>query len=544
MNEVGTQVGTVHNLRQGEGLATVLQGDRAMDTAERLFAYDMAERQRKDQELARKRDAAMLKLRSINPEFFYKHNAEKQKEQDKLMAIGAELIDGGKDPFNGTDPRSVEFQKQYQRLMSMSQTSQQVKGYFDELQKKVLGSNPDDFDAESIYSATSVFDKPLADIMEKGFKPPVLQKKRAGLAVSEMITKNVAQWQQSRGGEPPTDTELEQFVNGIATDGGNLEKFVEGYGTKLAQLSKFDPDEAKRVSDSARASGREVWQQMAFEDAKRAQKRRERFDIAKDISEAARAATQALDEVSTSNSTGFWSGPRKGSPEEVAKWQADLRFNSDERYMTDLDREGVLPRGKEESDVEYGVRVKKYLYDRILPGVKTETKSGRTSQGEDEQKAQKSRLDFLADIRSGDTVRMQDAANILVGTKYSANMSIEDANVVAQGPGAYWLELEVTSPLSTDKIKEEFVQDGVSSEQVRIENRQGKKIVNIGLAPGAVENQTLVRLLDNYMKQTGATYDTKLTQRSAKTAFDAGKMPMSTIPAPARKTTVDESFFK
>lgn len=139
---VGSNMGVASKQRQGTGLATVLQGDRAMDTAERLFAYDMAAQQRKEQERAQKRDAAMLKLRSINPEFFYKHNAEKAREQDKLMAIGAELIDGGKDPFNGTDPRSVEFQKQYQRLMSMSQTSQQVKGYFDELQKKVQGSNP------------------------------------------------------------------------------------------------------------------------------------------------------------------------------------------------------------------------------------------------------------------------------------------------------------------------------------------------------------------------------------------------------------------
>ena len=366
-------------------------------------------------------------------------------------------------------------------------------------------------------------------------------KKRPYLDIMDFVGKRMSAWQQAAG-ETPDDNEVRQFVKGIMDDPANRPQLLEGYGSRLAQM---DPDEKDALTQRARAAGSEPSEQLMFEDAKRYQKRRAPFDLQGEIKTAAQLAEGGVSYAEWSNPQGFGKAPKKGSKEAAIKSAVDATFNSDPRWMEVYNREGELPRNSEETDAEYAKRVKVYMAKQIDPLVGTQTKSGKTDRGADEQKQAAGREAFLADIRSGDQVRMQGAANILVGTNFSGNMKVEDATVQYQGPGAYWLELDVTTPLSTDRIKEQVADEyGLTSEQVTVENRQGKKIVTIGLAPGAVENQTLVRLIDNYSKQTGATYDTKFTERSAKTAMDAISAPVGRPANTPQKTTVGADFFK
>lgn len=539
---IGTNVGSVHEQQQGTGLATILQGNEAVDTYAQIWRVNQANTARKEQDRLQKRQAALGAIKGFAPEFFYKHQQEMSGAINDHVNKGAELIAAGiDDPFNSTDPRAVEWQKERNRIAAMSNASMQIKERWDGLQKQVAGANPDDYDADSLSGAVGFFNQPLSDIVAGGKTPPVLMKKRPYLDGMDFIGKRMSTWQQAAG-EIPDDTEVRQFVKGIMDDPANRPQLMESYGSRLAQM---DAEDRQALTQRARAAGAEPSEQLMFEDAKRYQKRRQPFDLKGEINSAAQMAERGVSYSEVSTPQGFWKAPKKGSKEAAIKSAVDAAFNSDPRWMEVYNREGQLPRGAEETDAEYGNRVKAHMAKQLDPLVGVQTKSGKTDRGADEQKQAAGRDAFIADIRSGDQVRMQGAANILVGTNFSGNMRVEDATVQYQGPGAYWLELDVTTPLSTDRIKEQVADEyGLTSEQVIVENRQGKKIVTIGLAPGAVENQTLVRLIDNYSKQTGATYDTKFTERSAKTAMDAISTPVGRSSNTPQRTTVGADFFK
>lgn len=535
MDGVGTEQGMVHRQRQGTGLATVLQGDEALNAYRQVYQTEYATLERRNAERQAKAAAALAKLNAVNPEYFYKHKDEIQPAIDKLHNDGVNLLSSGvQDIFN--DPRARDWQKQYSEVMAMSRASQQVKEQFDGLRKVLVETNPDEYRPQDITAAMDYFDTPLSDIVKNGKTAPLLQKKRPFTDMNEFIGKQMTAWQNATSIEP-TDKDINDFVNAMAKQPANTEKFVSGYGSKFAQL---EPDEQKRVKDMASSAGREVWQQLAFEDAKRWQKTRTPLDIQKEFAQAAKLAEGGIDYIEWATPSGFGKSPKKGSVDQSLSSSVNALFNSDPRWMTVFDKPGELPRLDGEDDGEYAVRVKKYLTEQIRPLVGIDTKSGQTEKGKEQKDLTKSRDMFLADIRSGDVSRMQDAANTLVGTTYVGNMKVEDATVFKQSDNAYWLELQVTTPLSVKDIKQQVVDEtGTAVEDVQVEERQGKKIVNIGLSPGAIENQTLIRLHDNTFKQTGKPYDTKYTARTPNTAMGA----LNPKPVPQSKAgTLDDMF--
>lgn len=535
---VGTEIGTVHNQRQGTGRATVLQGDRALDTYERLWAVDQAAQARKDQERAAKRGAAMTALKSFKPEWFYKHDGEMSAALNDHFNKGAELLARIDDPFTSSDPAAVEWQKEHARIQAMSNASMQVKEQFGMLQKQMATADPNDFDARSLDNAVKYFDTPLSKIVESGSTAPVLMKKKPALDTMDFIAKRMGTW-QSTSGAIPTDNEVREFTRGLMSDPANRDQIVTGYGSRMAQM---DADEKKALEDRARMAGAEPAEQLMFEDAKRFQKRREAFDLQKELKTAAGMAEGGVDYTEWNTPEGFGKAPKKGSKEAAIKAAVDATFNSDPRWMEVYDREGELPRGAEETDGEYAKRVKVHMAKQIDPLVGISTKSGQTDKAGKDAELKQSQEQFIADIRSGDAVRMQGAANALVGEKFAANLTVENAVIQNQGGGNMWLELDVVTPMSTKDVKQEVVDanTGLSSENVAVEERQGKKIIKIGLAPGAISNQTLLGVLGN------KKYDTKFTEKTPAVYDATATTPKvnTTQGGPAAKPLYDASYFK
>lgn len=375
---IGTTRGQVHRLPEGQGLSEILEGDRALETYARIWQVDQAKQARQEQERAAKRNAAMTTLKGLKPDWFYKHDGEMAEVQQDVFDRGAALLAKYDDPFTATAPEAVQWQKDIARLQAMSNASMQVKDQWTAYQKQALGANPDDYDARSLANAMAYFDTPLSEIVKSGATPPTLMKKKPFLQMNEFIGKNMATWQNTRGEQPPTDAEIYDFVTGLASEPANMEQFVTGYGSKLAQL---DADERKRITDAAANQGREPWQQMAFEDAKRWQKKGKPFDMQGELKTAAQMAEGGVDYAEWQTPEGFGKAPKKGSKEAAIKAAVDATFNSDDRWMTVYDREGAVPRGKEETDGEYAKRVKAYMATQIDPLVGIATKSGRTEKG-------------------------------------------------------------------------------------------------------------------------------------------------------------------
>lgn len=533
---VGSSQGQVHRLPEGQGLSEILRGNDAVDTYSRMWAVDQAAQARRDQERQAKRQASMAALKSFDPQFLYLHNNEMSKSLNDHFNKGAELLARVDDPFTSSDPQAIEWQKEHARIQAMSTYSLQLKDRWTALQKQIADSNPDDYDARSLDNAVKFFNKPLTEIVANGETPPTLQKKRPMLDSMKFIGERMSGW-QSATGAAPTDNEIREFNKGLLNDPANKQQLVEAYGSRLAQMT---PEETKALQDRADMAGLPVTEMLMFEDSKRFLKRREPLNYQKELNAAADLAKQGISYNEGANPDASWSNPVKGSKMAAIKAAATAMFNSRDDYMTMFDKNGEVPRGAEMSDQEYAEEVKKYLASQLDPlvGVKTEYK--KTDKAGKDAELKQSQEQFIADIRSGDTVRMQGAANALVGEKFAANLTVENAVIQNQGAGNMWLELDVVTPMSTKDIKEQVVDanTGLSAENVNVEERQGKKIIKIGLAPGAISNQTLLGVLGN------KKYDTKFTERGAKTAIDAVRAPVNTNPVSKNSPTVGSDFFK
>ena len=178
-------------------------------------------------------------------------------------------------------------------------------------------------------------------------------KKKPALDTMDFMAKRMGTW-QSTSGAIPTDNEVREFTRGLMSDPANRDQIVSGYGSRMAHM---DADEKKQLEGRARMAGAEPAEQLMFEDAKRFQKRREAFDLQKELKAAAGMAEGGVDYTEWNTPEGFGKAPKKGSKEAAIKASVDATVNSDPRWMEVYDRECELPRGQEERDSEYAKRV-------------------------------------------------------------------------------------------------------------------------------------------------------------------------------------------
>lgn len=529
MDGVGTSQGAVNRQQQGTGLATVLQGSDALRYAISHNDQEKARRQALADAAKAKRDAALRKIQALAPEYWYKHTGEISSALDNHVEKGVELLGQQVDPFSSSDQRAVDFQKEHARIAAMAESSKQLKEQYTKLRQEIDGSNPDDYDPRSISNIDAFYSRPLGEIVDERATPPTLIKKRAFMDAFNFVGKNMQEWSKTWGeGSVPGEVEIMDFVTALGKDPANLENVSRSYSAKFTQM---DDAEKKRILSTAQNGQIEFWQQMAYEDALRWRKTQEKFNPLDALKESAKTVEGGLDYSSWENPNAFGTAVNSKDFEKSLGTVANAMINSDPRWMSYYEETGQVPRYDDETDGQYSVRVKKKLIEDIRPLVGINRKSGRTAKGEGEHIEAAGRNAFIQDMRSGDSVAAQSAANWLTGTKFSGNMSIDGA-FITESPQGFVLELDIATPMGVQLVKEQLQGEfGAGAEVSDVVEKQGKKTVKVYLGQDQIANQSLARLYDNTTKATGKNYDPKITERTPKTAREA----MKTVYAPLKE---------
>lgn len=527
MTTVGTQTGSVHRQREGTGLAHILTGDKAVDTYGRLWEVGQAERQKRDAAAAAKKDAAIKGLKEFAPEFAYQHRQEIQPQLEGHIQKGAEMMAGGGDPFTGVSPEAIAWQKEHQRISALAQHSMQVQKENTALMQDLEKTDPSEYTAESLQAALQWRDTPLSKLFESGAARPPLQKKRAWTDASEFIGKNMRLWEEGHEGAEPRA--VEDFVTNLLQQPANADK-IAAYAQKFAELPE---KEKERITNAAKDGGREVMFQMGLEDALRYQKGKEPFDYQKEMDKSATDATSRISYSEWQKGDTSGRAPKKGEIDKQAQNAAEETFNSRPDWATYFDRNGELPRGKEETDASYFPRVKGLLAKKVKDRMKADSEYKVTPTGAGDAKKKESSDLFVQDISGSDLTAANSAANLLTGTTYAGNMKVENAwvNRVMNPEFGTMMSMIVATPMSLAEVKKTIVDDGIASEDVQVVERQGKKQIEISFRPGAGGRQSAARLYDNFMKETGMIYEPKHTEREVRTA--AGKVISTQATPPA-----------
>lgn len=526
---VGSRQGQVHSERQGTGLGTVLQGDAAVDAYGRIALQDGQRRAAADAAAKAKREGALAKLTAFAPDYFYLHKEQMQPLLQGHIEKGATMVASGLDPFTGGSPEAIEWQKEHQRIAALAENSKQIKAEYIAFRQDLEGKDPSEFTAESMKASEDWFTADLLGTLERGQKRPPLLKKKAWEDAFTFVGKNMRTWQTDNA--DPSDAEILDFTTALITDPAN-QKVVESYAQKL---STTPPEERTRLEKAAKAADREVVQQMAFEDAKRWQKAQAPFDYMKEFSEGVKLADGSVDYAESDVMGVGYRGPKKGSVEKSAALAAEAMLNNRPEWMTIFDENGELPRGEEEETGSYYARVKAHLAGKLKEGMGVNTKYSKDKDKGKGDMYITTRDQFIADMRSGDSITADSASKILLGTGFANNLKVERAVVNTAPDRRQFLRLELATPMSLKDVKSMVVNadTGIEEESVTLEQRSGKSIAIINLGKGDIANQTLGRLYDNYHKETGAYYDPALTERGIKTA--AGIVP--SMPKQATPTT-------
>lgn len=509
---VGSNTGKVHTERQGTGLATVLNGDKAVDAYGRYVMYDAAKRQKADQDAQAKKAAALAKLTSFAPEYFYKHKETIQPQLQSHIEKGADFLSRNVDPFTSGDSSAIEWQKEHQRLQAIADMSKQVQDEYKAFRQDIDGKDPNDYTADSLQANLDFFETPIEEILSSGKKRPPLAKKTEWQDAFSFVGKSMQDWTKSKAA--PTPDEVEGFVTSLMSDPAN-QKYMQSYAIKLGQLPE---EEQMKIKQAAKAAGISDVQQMAIDDANRWMKGKEPLDLMKVMSAAATYAESGVD-YSDYQSSGVRSKqPKKGSVDQAAKNAASDLFNTHPDFMTIFDRSGDLPRANEESDASYAARVKAYLTKGIKERMKIDTLYAKDDKRSGDDKLIETRNQFVKDMRSGDPALITSAMQLMTGTPLLSNsdLKIDNFYVFDHESGGWAVRIEFNGKGSSKEISNAF-----GAPESQVSQSGDTRFLTIPLSDQSVSNQLLSRLYDNYVKQTGSYYDTKLSERSVMTADGA-----------------------
>jgi len=182
MYQVGTQVGDVHQQRQGTGKATVLQDTEQADD---YFLKYMGARAAADEAKAAKKEAeraaALGKIMSFQPDYFAGHHQEIAEQTRIMQEAGLAAMNAGvADPAVGSDAASQAYQRELTKLNQMSTISKQFKDAYTKFKQDVDGKAMDYFDTDSLAAGDQYFRTKIADVMADPSKiqsPPLKQAK-------------------------------------------------------------------------------------------------------------------------------------------------------------------------------------------------------------------------------------------------------------------------------------------------------------------------------------------------------------------------------
>lgn len=513
---LGTNAGRVHDQHQGTGLATVLQGDRALDT------YDYLAAQERTKNAAKKKDLedAQNAIIKFNPDRWFKHEQVIQQAVDSWHQEGAEITAGKTNPWTATDQKSVDWRKKYVEISGLAQGSKQAQGYFEDIKDKMNGAEPDKYTLTSVKNALDYADTDIREIVGKGMLPPPLEQTRPMVQLQDHFSKVMGAINPTLNGNPLSEEDRIKIVKQTLND----PKMSQSLGESFAALYKqMDPQQMAGVEKRAKDAGLSLMEQTGLDYVDRYADQRKPFNY----DTWKKGALERVD-VAYKEWRGSDNFSKKVDQAEFVKNTNTIAadsFYGDERALSDYEK--VLPRKAGETDGAYQQRATKHLGQKLRDETATQQMAGVTDKGDGDAKVKLSQDNWLRDIQSPNPEQYREAAGYVFQTgDVLGNMTVAKSEVIRGAADANhvnvdnYLHLTLQGDLSLKDVKSQLP-DEVGTTITEVQQRGTETEVDIPITP-QTENY-LLTIHNKRIKQTGIPYQGAFRQTPPKTLRDIFK---------------------
>jgi len=421
---VGSNQGQVHSERQGTGLATVLQGDRAYIEGQK---YQL-DKKAKQTELKTRRDLAFKQLNDFHPEYWDKDNAAIQSELDALVDEGGKLIAMSKsgDPFTDVTPEALAFQKKFNLVRGLAQKSKQAMAEDIAIRAELRGKDIEDYDAHALAAYGDWLKTPIS---QRG-QAPIIGKATPLLNLTkEAGAVRTAFAEQFGENEVPNDALIKNTRDQFTDP-----KWAAGIVPALTQsYLSLTPAEQVAVQEAADANHLSLPEQLWTDISKRSLKMGKPFELNAFVDKLANGFQ--VDEIAYGNAEGTGTTFDKKKYEAEKQRRALLGTLDDPRAVDALLKAGIIE--KEIGDDELALRKKAagFLAKEIDSRVKTLTgfvpyKKSESEIGKAEDIAKSN--EWYSNLMSGDMGLKERAATELRMRKMPDGSTIESSSVFTQ----------------------------------------------------------------------------------------------------------------
>lgn len=514
----GTDVLLTHNLRQGEGLATTLGPQTSDDYAIR---YAEARRAAKEQQIAAraaKRNAALQKMMTQVPDFFYRHKQEIDQAWKKVFDLGVEAMNSGVvDPYEGTDEKSIAFQRAANDLKIRATVSTQIKDQYKAMQQDVQAKGADFFNPQDLIDGEGYFSRSLQDHLDNPTGVPLVRQRKPmqssiqiasglaaelnkGIKVGDTVDPNVAR--------ETIRTAFRDPVNGrdIAT-------------TFTGALENLTDDERAKLENEARQNGLSVPEMYAYQTMNAFLKRPGAYSINNALAEGDKLFKPSTTAYRGKETYGKSVDKRTSMASAMSVARGILL--DDPRALGEFAAAYKLKQDPSETEEEFFGEVQRSLATDLYNRSAKDRESGVIAEGQSAKELEVSTDKWLQDLKSGKRQLAQEAAGVLQGGTYYGNMYISKAQTlpaseiqwtgeappfdlsVGDMENANILRLDLRTPVGTSITRDQFSDDPSA---VEIVEKQGSAEVYINLSKLEPNDQMLRTLYQSAHKKTGTVY--------------------------------------
>lgn len=518
---VGTDVGIANKQRQGTGLATVLQGGTADDYFLRYAEKMAAKREEKLAQRDAQRAGALQKLSSLNPDFFYAHQQEKAEALKKVQELGMAAISGDENtpgvanPWEGTDARSIEFQRAATELQNMASVSQQVQEFHKEFQRDVQAKGANYFDPRSLTGMHDyLFGRGLKDHMANPSSVPLVTQRQplanltdfaSGLAGKINGSLNGNAYDPKMGREAVRAAFLNPDPNNNLAESATL------------ALGAYSPTERAAIEKQAREYGISAPEMLATTIVEQFATKQKPFNVDEALGDAAKAFDVTYTKYEGTDT--FSKRPDERATMQGANSAARAMLRSDPRALAEFSAMYGLKHDANETEAEFFAEVQRTVAKDLWTRKKKDRESGVFRDKADDQKLEQSTDLWLRDMKSGNYNVAQNAAGVLQNLGYLGNLKVSQAKVqnaglmtdkgdLQNGAAGNLLVLELETPTTVKMTKEEVGgQIGAKEDSFEIEQGAGKTTVTVSLDKLDPNDQLLRSMYQRAAKQNGVLYE-------------------------------------
>lgn len=524
MAVVGTEIGQVHNLNQGEGLATTFgAGNRALDTYDQLSAEKRAVGRAKEAQKQAQMDAGLKRMLDFNPDRWFKHEQVIKGELNNWMTEGSKLMAGGINPWTSTDPQSLEWRKKQIEIQGLAEGSKQVKDWWVSNRTKLDGAEPGKFTPASTVDAADYADMDIRDIVNNRVTPPLLMQTKPMLQLQDHFSKTVSAVNQTRNGNPLTEADKWDIAKKSIDDPKTGSDLTDSFRSMFAQMDQSSKDDVRR---RAQANGVSEMQQLGKDYVDRYATERKPFDFGEWKADALNRIKVPYKEWRGSEN--FSKKVDKAELQRIASTVARDVFNNDDRALQEYEK--VLPKGEGEvvgwgeqggwmprdspyglvrkpgeTDGSYKQRAVKHLTDQLISETATQEEAGQTASGREKQDYLVSQKIWREDIMSPDPKKNKEAIGFLMSAPgIFPGLTVQNGAIYEDVPGQRELKLYLAGNLEYADVKKVMNRDGLMIEENQVEPRSTNTVITV---PITFETENwLDRLHDHAFKDTKISY--------------------------------------